>query len=201
MKNRRLWRFFLHISQIFRTFATEYMKLRNQAHKVCFLAILFATTLLVACQPQPQKARHLSQTQELDSVLLKQMEFNTHMAEAADKVCLAWVQADSLKYTMDDLGFWYTKTIKKGNEVVEKGQEVTLHIQIREVNGKLLSDVKHQYVVGNGELPTAIRRILKIMGQGEQMQIVTPWYAAYGVEGTSIIKPYSNLIILLTIEE
>ena len=99
------------------------------------------------------------------------------------------------------LGFWYTKTIKKGNEVVEKGQEIALHIQISEVNGELLSDVKHQYVVGNGELPTAIRRTLKMMGQGEQMQIVTPWYAAYGVEGTSMIKPYSNLIILLTIEE
>jgi FKBP-type peptidyl-prolyl cis-trans isomerase len=55
--------------------------------------------------------------------------------------------------------------------------------------------------VGAGDLPTAINRALKLMCAGEQMRIISPWYAAYGIEGTNSIKPYSNLIILLTIEQ
>jgi FKBP-type peptidyl-prolyl cis-trans isomerase len=39
------------------------------------------------------------------------------------------------------------------------------------------------------------------MGIGDQMRIIAPWYTAYGVEGTNIIKPYSNLLIIITIEE
>jgi FKBP-type peptidyl-prolyl cis-trans isomerase len=47
----------------------------------------------------------------------------------------------------------------------------------------------------------AILRSLKMMKHGEQMQIVTPWYAAYGVEGTTLINPYSNLKIVVSVGE
>ena len=46
----------------------------------------------------------------------------------------------------------------------------------------------------------AINRSLKQMSRGEQMRIVAPWHTAYGTEGTSIIKPYTNLIITLSVE-
>lgn len=155
----------------------------------------------MACQPSPQRVKHLNEEQTVDSVLLQQMQFNIRMADEADRICQARTQQDSLTYVMDEFGFWYTKTIKLHTDTLQKGQEINLHLLISEINGSLILDTKMPIVVGAGDLPIAINRSLKMMGTGEQMCIISPWYAAYGVEGTSIIKPYSNLIILLTIEQ
>lgn len=170
-------------------------------HKVIYIALVLITILFVGCQKQPQKARHLNESQEVDSTMLAQMQFNAQMADAADKHCSDFIQADSIEYAMADYGFWYTKTVKGVGDTIQQGQEVSMHIQISEVGGELISDVKHHHIVGSGELPIAITHSLKMMCLGEQMRIVAPWYTAYGVEGTSIIKPYSNLLIIITIEE
>lgn len=169
-------------------------------HKTLHLVILLVATLLVSCQPKPQRAKHLTEKQPIDSLLMLQLQFNTHMADAADRECIAFVQSDSLNYTMDAYGFWYCKTAKYQMETVETGQKITLHIQINELNGPLLSDVKYEHIVGSGELPLALSRSIKMMATREQMRIVAPWYTAYGIEGTDIIKPYTNLLINIRIE-
>jgi hypothetical protein len=179
----------------------ESYMIRNR-YKISYWILLFVVTLLIACQPQPQKAKHLSEEKELDSTMLAQLELNANLAAAADKECSAFVQADSIEYTMDDFGFWYTKTITSNTtDTIQRGEEVIVHIQINKLGGTLISDAKLTHIVGNGDLPTAITRSLKMMHYGEQMRIVTPWYTAYGVEGTKLIKPYSNLLIIITIEE
>ena len=133
--------------------------------------------------------------------MLAQMQFNMHMADAADRACRLVVEADSLRYALDDFGFWYAKVLSRDGELVQKEQEVRLHIQISELDGTLIADTKSTFVLGAGDLPLAVTRSLKMMAVGEQMRIVTPWYTAYGVEGTKIIEPYTNLLIILTIEE
>lgn len=174
--------------------------LRN-IHKALYCTMLLTATLLVACQKQPQKVRHLNE-KKTDSTMLAQMQLNIHLADAADKVCREFVQNDSTIYAMDDFGFWYAKTISStSSDSIQQGQEIPLHIQISEIRGTLISDIKYQYIMGSCELPTAITRSLKMMCIGDQMHIVAPWYTAYGVEGTKIIKPYSNLFIIITIEQ
>ena len=85
---------------------------------------------------------------------------------------------------------------------LQKGDKVLTHIQICELNGELLADIEDYFAIGSSDLPIAINRSLRQMGLGEEMRIIAPWYTAYGAEGTSLIKPYSNLIITLTtIEE
>lgn len=163
------------------------------------LVMGYGLLVLVGCTQQPQKVHRLNEKQEPDSALIAQLTFNTRMADAADKACKDWVQNESISYAMDDFGFWYAKTIKLDSDTPQKGDKILTHIQIRELNGELLADIKDYFSVGSGDLPIAINRSLKQMCQGEQMQIVAPWYTAYGAEGTSIIKPYSNLIITLTI--
>lgn len=173
----------------------------RHTHKMLNITMLLAATLLLGCQKQPQKVRHLNETPKLDSVMMAQIEFNAQLADMADQDCRNFVEADSIQYAIDDFGFWYAKTIKANNDSVRQGQEVSLHIQISEIRGELISDIKHHHIVGSGEFPTAIAHSLTMMCIGEQMRIVAPWYTAYGVDGTSIIKPYSNLLINITIEE
>ena len=170
-------------------------------HKTLSLAALLSIILLVGCQKQPQRARHLGAEKEVDSITMAKLQFNQQMAQAADRLCLEIVNADTLQYTIDDFGFWYTKTIITDLDSIHKGDTVELHIQISEIGGKMISDIKNQFIVRSGDLPLAIVRSLKTMRRGEQMRIISPWYTAYGVEGPSIIKPYSNLLITLQIEQ
>ena len=83
----------------------------QNTHKILYWGLLLVGLLFIACQPQPQKARHLGEEKELDSTMMAQLELNAHLAEAADKDCSAYVQNDSIVYAMDSLGFWYAKTI------------------------------------------------------------------------------------------
>jgi len=190
----------LQIGVFFINFAAELFNMLKNPHHTFYFTMLLIATFLGSCQKQPQKVRHLHE-KTVDSTMLAQMQINIHLADAADKVCREFVQNDSVTYAMDDFGFWYAKTISTTSDSIQQGQEIPLHIQIIEIGGTLISDIKHHYVIGSGELPTAITRSLRMMCIGEQMQIVAPWYTAYRVEGTSLIKPYSNLFIIITIEQ
>ena len=165
------------------------------------LGIGFGLLVMVGCTQQPQPVRRMSEKQEVDSALMAQMAFNMQMASAADQACSRWVKNDSVAYVMDEFGFWYTKTVKLYAETLQAGEQVLLHLQMAELAGPLLADVAEEFTVGSGDLPVAINRSLKQMSRGEQMRIVAPWYTAYGTEGTTLIKPYTNLVITLTIKE
>lgn len=167
------------------------------------LAILFTITILIGCQQQePQRVRHLHKTNQTDSTAMAKLLFNKQMTEAADRDCSTFVQKDSLHYVKDNAGFWYVQTIERNDHTIEKGQKILVDIQLSELNGNIISNIDHlEYVLGSGDLPISIARSINKMSIGEQVRIVSPWYTAYGVNGTTNIQPYSNLLIILTIVE
>ena len=165
------------------------------------LVMGYGLLVMVGCTQQPQPVRRLSEKQAPDSALMAQMAFNMQMASAADKACSEWVKNDSTSYALDEFGFWYSKTINLYADTLQAGETVTIHLQMAELNGQMQADIEDVFTVGSGDLPVAINRSLKQMSRGEQMRIVAPWYTAYGTEGTNIIKPYTNLIITLTINK
>ena len=162
-------------------------------------AIGYGLLMLAGCTQQPQQVRHLHERQEPDSAMMAQLHFNMQMASEADKMCSAWIQNDTATYALDDFGFWYTQTINSSTSPLQIGEEATIHLQMAELNGQVLADIKEIITIGTSDLPVAINRSLKQLGRGEQMRIVAPWYTAYGTEGTTRIKPYTNLVITLTI--
>ena len=157
---------------------------------------------LLGCNKSPQPVKFLGEDKESDSLILAQMKFNQQMVNAASVQCLTYVQEDGGKqYAQDEAGFWYTKVVKTDLDSLRKGEQVDMHIQIYELNDSLVADVKETFQIGQAGLPMAILRSLKMMRHGEQMQIITPWHAAYGVEGAALIKPYSNLKIVVSVGE
>ena len=170
--------------------------------KVRWGALLLLLFGLLGCNKSPQPVRFLGEDKEPDSLILAQMKFNQQMVNAASVQCLAYVQEDKEKqYAQDEAGFWYTKVVKTDLDSLRQGEQVDMHIQIYELNDSLVADVKESFQMGQASLPMAILRSLKMMKHGEQMQIVTPWHAAYGVEGTTLIKPHSNLKIIVSVGE
>lgn len=168
-------------------------------HRVLIVGI--GLLAMVGCTQQPQQVRRLSEKQEPDTALLAQLDFNQQMANAADKACKSWVENDAATYALDEFGFWYSKTITLNTDSLKQGEQVLIRLQMAELNGQALADVEDIFTVGAGDLPLAVNRCLKQMGRGEEMRIIAPWYAAYGVEGTTAIKPYTNLVITLTISK
>ncbi len=169
------------------------MRLRFSAY------LLLCLLVQAGCGKRPQPVRHLHEPQQEDTVLAAQLRFNLHMADAADKLCIEMVQQDSLRYALDDFGFWYAKSVVSGGDTLQNGQEVELHLVLSELRGGVIADEKGLFVVGESELPVAINRSLRQMCAGEEMRIVAPWYAAYGIEGTTLIAPYTNLRIQMKV--
>lgn len=153
--------------------------------------------LLAACSPAPQPVRRLHDKAAPDTAVLAQMRFNYHMATTADSLCCAVVQRDSLRYAQDLYGFWYCKTRSVAADTLRPHDAVRLRLRLREFTGRMIADEEDLFTVNDGTLPTAIARSLRMMGYGEQMQVIAPWYAAYGVEGSSIVPPYTNLRITI----
>jgi hypothetical protein len=176
------------------------MKLLN-INMVLVSGCLLLMMLVTGCNKSPQPVRRLGD-EKPDSLLMAQLYFNQRMISEADKQCLEYVKHDTLHtYAHDEFGFWYTLLYQTTQDSLQKGQYVDMHIQIYELNDSLIADVKENLQIGGGELPVAINRALHNLRQGEQIQIIAPWYMAYGVEGTSIIKPYSNLRIVVKVAE
>lgn len=177
----------------------------GQHHIIRYLHVILIACIVIGlsgCRKNsPQPVRHLGEENTVDSTLLAKMEFNQRMASAADRECLAWIKKDSNAYTLDDFGFWYKKENITNDETIQSGQTVQLHVMVHELNGNLLADLEDAFVLGSDNMPIAMNRALKAMRIGEEMTIVTPWYLAYGAEGKGIIKPYTNLVITLEIEE
>ena len=185
------------------TFAADIsmgMKLLN-INMVLVSGCLLLMMLVTGCNKSPQPVRRLGD-EKPDSLLMAQLYFNQRMISEADKQCLEYIKWDTLhSYVQDDFGFWYTILQRTAQEPLQKGQYADMHIQLYELNDSLVADIQGSLQVGSGELPVAINRTLNNIRQGEQVQIITPWYAAYGVEGTSLIKPYSNLKIVVKVED
>lgn len=154
-----------------------------------------------ACKPTPQQVHHLSQDREADTTLIAQMQWNMHMSSIADQQCAEYMQQDTIPYAMDDFGFWYSHTIRTQSDSLMRGQLVALHMQVYLLTDSLIADICEEVTIGSNELPLAISRGLLSMRAGEQMHIIAPWYTAYGVEGTKLIPPYTNVkFIISTIE-
>lgn len=170
--------------------------------------LLWVVLILGSCNPAPQRARRLHDNETTDSTLLRQMQLNIHMADIADRECLRAIKQDSLHhYTLDDYGFWFTRTRNAHGDSIHTGDNVSLQLRIYDLRGaqpdstRLIADVHDHFTVGADNLPAAISRTLLQARQGEEYQLIAPWYTAYGVEGTTLIPPYTNLRIFLNIQQ
>ena len=175
--------------------------MRKRIQNICGIWVIGLLLLLVGCNKTPQPVRHLGNDTQPDSLLMAQLAFNQQMINHADIQCLKYIQNDTLHtYAQDEFGFWYTILQHTTLDSLQTGQQLDMHIQIFELNDSLIADIKENLQIGDGELPLAINRALHNRRLGEQIQIIAPWYTAYGVEGTSLIKPYSNLRIVVGVE-
>jgi len=169
-------------------------------------AILYTACclLLAACgnDPGPQRAANREGKTAKDSALLAMMEVNQRLAEEADREILQQVQADTLhRYAQCEQGAWVARVTQlPESEQPKMGEPVAVSMRIRTLDGELLQDIEGEYVLGRGEMPLGIEYAIRELRRGEEGIILAPWHAAFGVDGTDNIVPYSNVRIEITIQ-
>ena len=118
------------------------------------------------------------------------------MAEEADRQVIEYVQKQEMDYAQTELGTWGRKTRGTDEGETPKKNEVwTIRMVIKDLNDKLLEDIEKTYVIQHEELPRGVEDIVSEMHHGEEATLITPWYDAFGQQGTEVIEPFTNLRI------
>lgn len=161
--------------------------------------ILIIAALLSACGHQaPQRpSQRRGETPKADSASIALMELNYQLAVAADKQLAQLAQAQNEPYALYEAGTWM-RIIDRGEDTEISplfGESWTVHMRTYDLDGKLLLDSEGYYQLGKQELPLAVEMNIGELHSGGKARLLAPWYAAYGLQGTTHVPPYTNVII------
>lgn len=164
---------------------------------------IIAVVILVGCSGQgPQRpSQRMGRSPEPDSSQLALIEFNHRMAEAADSELMHWVQAQPEKYALYEMQAWMCIR-ERGDEdaeLLKRNDRCVIHMQVYDINGRLLTDTQRQYQIGKMELPPAVEANIRSLSPHAKARMAIPWYTAFGMQGNDDVPPYTNVIIDLEI--
>lgn len=163
--------------------------------------------LCMSCGPQmgPQTPANRASTQQVkaDSSMMALLEVNKRLAAEAEREVSARVQADTAhEYALCEEGAWLCRTHRTQEGPHPKTSDIwQIHMLVKTMQGELLQDIEGPITIGRGDIPLGIEMAMRQMYSGEDAIIIAPWYAAWGVQGTDNIQPYSNLYIELHIQQ
>ncbi len=164
--------------------------------------ICIGLLLLVGCgKSKPQLPSNKPQAGATDSTLLSIVELNQTLAEKADAELAIHVANGDLPYVRHELGFWYLMQERTSGADIQPEQTVELLYKVYLLDGTLCEDIKRTARVGKKEVLEAIDCILPQLHAGEKVEILAPWYMAYGREGDESIGilPYQHVKIELIV--
>lgn len=138
------------------------------------------------------------------------MEMNQRMAERADADIFAMVdslrKADGSEFVQLPCGAW-----KKRRDEAERlaalyadtpqmNEKWRVHFRTYTLDGDMLQDVEGDYTIKHYEMPLVLEEAVEDMYEGETAVVYAPWYTAFGVHGTDIVKPYTNVRFEVTLK-
>jgi len=156
------------------------------------LAISLAVVLTGCHKVGPQSPANI---QDEDTTGIALSMLNMRLAAAADQQITTWVQQQDTAYTLEDYGYWYCFYRRTEGTPIEELKKVELYYTTSTLDGRLIEDCQTTVTVGRRETLWAIDNILPMMKEGEAVRIASPYYTAYGKEGTERVEPLTNCII------
>ena len=72
--------------------------------------------------------------------------------------------------------------------------------KVYSLQGEFLQDAEGVYTIKHFDMPLAIEEAVDDMAEGETTTLYAPWYSAFGQQGTSNIKPYTNVRLDVTLK-
>lgn len=155
--------------------------------------------LLVACggktKPQ-QPTYHNGWNRPGDSAVIQLVAINEKMANEADRQ----LAQHSAGYALWENGSWVSGW-KEPEQPMRENERVRLQLQIYDMDDTLLEDILETVTVGQYDRMQALADILPEAQRGAKFSMLVPWYLGYGATGNEHVAPYTNLRIVVSIEE
>ncbi len=164
------------------------------------LLIVFSSVLFAGCgKRKPQLPSNKKQTQ-VDSTMLAMLEFNQTLVEKADAQLAEFVTDAEQDYVRHELGFWYKKTQSAQGDTLAVEQIVNIHYTVSKLDSTICEDVIETITLGKKQTIACIEAMLLEMCIGEQVEILSPWYLAYGQAGKErSVDSYEQVWIKLSV--
>lgn len=170
-------------------------------HARKYILLVLGLLFVVACSrtaPQrPSQRNGVSAKTETDSSLLAMMSVNRRLSEQADLDVARYIERASESYSQLPSGAWIGYPHRE-EPLLPEGA-LALHMVVRRLTGELLLDSEREVRLGREALPVAVEEALPLADRGEKLELVCPWYTAFGAQGTEGVGPYENVRIEIEI--
>ena len=162
------------------------------------IVILLFIISLVGCGKKV-KPQQIANLKEQDTVAINLMLTNQILVEQTNDSLALYVAHCGKDFALHDNGFWYRYLKKNERDSLHDEEIVAVDYQVFLLDSTLCADVAKQVRVGKKEVPDALDDALRMSRHGEQLEIIAPWYNAYGQKGTNRIPAYTNVRFVLSI--
>lgn len=162
--------------------------------------ILFLSlALLTSCNKvKPQSPSNRSRQTTEDSLAVALIIANQRIAQVADKELTDYVlTANDPTYVLDSTGYWFKYILRNEEEPIDTDTKLNLHLTVYNLKDEMLFDEQEITTINRQELLPAVAQTLLTMRRGEQMELLIPWYGAYGTTGNEVVPPYTNLKVII----
>lgn len=175
--------------------------------------VLAVVALVIGCRrtaPQrPSQRNGVRVETAADTAALALLSASQRLADAADREVARYVRTrgeeagqtgETMLFAQSEVGSWERWIVRtdEGN-TPQKNEEWTLRMVVTGLDGTMLLDSEATYRIGREELPRAVEEAVAEAHHGDELEIVCPWYTAYGAMGNEYIEAYQNVIIQLYI--
>lgn len=158
-------------------------------------------TMLMACNQKNVKPQTPANAPEIDTVAQNLLYTNQMLVQQANLELSQYVKNSGLEYALHDKGFWYRRLVRTDEEQLQPEMTADIHYTVSLIDSTLCMDISCQIRVGKKEVPPAIDHSLQFMHRGEKYEILAPWYCAYGQKGENNVPAYTNVRIILEVQQ
>ena len=172
--------------------------------KKLYVLVLLSILVIGCHKTAPQRPTYHTQQSGVavlqeDSGLIKIIRYNEEQVDYANHFLAQWVVLDKRKWVLDEQSYWYLITEKGTGDTVKIEEERQIHLITRHLDGTLIADEEKIITVGKREVIVAVDDDLLHRRVGDKLEMLVPWYLAYGQFGNEDAEPYENIYIQLTI--
>lgn len=163
------------------------------------LILLGMFVVLVGCNRTKPQAP--TRGAEPDTLLQTMIGIHQRLALEADEE-LAHYAAAHEGFVRDSTGIWMQVVLRnpQGDTLAEQ-YPVQIDYIMKTLDDSTQLGEGHKVVtLGKKEVPAALETAMRMMRDGEEAEVLAPWYQMYGREGKGKVEPYEQVLVRLKVE-
>ncbi len=162
-----------------------------------YISVLIGIALVFGACHRVKPQSPSNRRQAKDSIDIAVLELNRQLAISADRQLTEMQKANPQDYALHEFGFWFRKRVATNADYYKTHDKVNVHVTVFTLDSVQVADLQEEVVVGGQNELRCLNLVLPMMGAGETIEVLAPWYQAYGPQGNDFAEPYENLRLII----